>query len=86
MLTVGELEGKLLLLGETVRALREQHGLSVAELSAATDVEEARIVALEEGRLDPDYDMLLTLAEGIGVPDTAFYLGAERAEGSRQSI
>lgn len=80
MLEVGELERKLLLLGETVRGLREQGGLSVGELSSATGVEEARIVALEEGLLDPDYDLLLTLAEGIGVPDTAFYVRA----GSRE--
>jgi transcriptional regulator with XRE-family HTH domain len=80
MLTVGEMERRLLILGETVRGLREERGLSVAELSAATGVEEEQIVVLEEGRLDPDYDMLLTLAEGVGVPDTAFYVGTERED------
>jgi transcriptional regulator with XRE-family HTH domain len=83
VLEVGELERKLLLLGETVRGLREQRGLSVGELSSATGVEEERIVALEEGRLDADYDLLLTLADGIGVCSTAFYVGAERGGGSR---
>jgi transcriptional regulator with XRE-family HTH domain len=72
-----ELEQELLLLGEAFREIREQHGLSAAELSGAAGVEEARIADLEAGRLDADYDLLITLAEGIGVCVSAFFVRAE---------
>jgi hypothetical protein len=37
----------------------------------------ARIAELEAGRLDADYDLLLALAEGLGVRASAFFLRAE---------
>jgi transcriptional regulator with XRE-family HTH domain len=74
---VRQAEKDLLLLGEAFRALREQHGLSAGELATATGVDGVRIVALEEGCLDPDYELLVTLAEGIGVSCSAFFLRAE---------
>jgi transcriptional regulator with XRE-family HTH domain len=67
----------LLLLGEAFREIREQHRLSVGELAGATGVDGLRIVALEEGCLDPGYDLLLTLAEGIGVGPSVFFLRAD---------
>jgi transcriptional regulator with XRE-family HTH domain len=72
-----ELEQELLLLGAAVREIREQHGLSIGELSGAAGVDEARVEALEAGRLDPDFDLLIALAHGIGVRVYAFFLRAE---------
>lgn len=66
-----------LLLGEAFREVREQHGLSAGELATATGEGRARIVALEEGRLDADYELLLTLADSIGVRPSVFFLRAE---------
>jgi ribosome-binding protein aMBF1 (putative translation factor) len=67
----------LLILGEAVREVREQQGLSVGALAAATGVDEERIAALEDGKLDPDYELLIGLADGIGVRPATFFLRAE---------
>jgi transcriptional regulator with XRE-family HTH domain len=62
-----ESERHLRSLGETVRQLREQRGLSSAELAAALGVERAYAQALEAGECDPDYELLLALARVLGV-------------------
>jgi transcriptional regulator with XRE-family HTH domain len=71
----------LVILGKAIRAVREQHGLSAEELATASGVSPARIAALESGEIDPDYELLLTLAERIGVRPSAFILQAEALGG-----
>jgi transcriptional regulator with XRE-family HTH domain len=71
-----EAEG-LARLGQADRELREQHGLSRSELAAAVGVNERRIQALEDGRLDPDYVLLVRLAKALGVRPGALLLRAE---------
>jgi transcriptional regulator with XRE-family HTH domain len=63
-----------------MREVREQHGLSAHDLAAASGVAPARVAALEEGRLDPDFELLLTLAKGMGISPTAFFLRAEELD------
>jgi transcriptional regulator with XRE-family HTH domain len=70
----------LLLLGAAFREIREQHGLGLGELADATGVGRARIAALEAGRLDADFELLLTLAEGLGVCVSAFFVRAEELD------
>jgi transcriptional regulator with XRE-family HTH domain len=67
----------LLILGNAIRAAREQHNLSARDLAISAGVAETRIAALEDGRLDPDFELLLALAEGIGIRPSAFFLQAE---------
>jgi transcriptional regulator with XRE-family HTH domain len=67
----------LLILGKAIRSVREQHELSAGALAAAAGVPQARIAALESGRLDADFELLLALAEQIGVRPSAFFLRAE---------
>lgn len=67
----------LLILGKAIQAVREQHSVSASDLAAAAGVSEARIAALEDGLLDPDFELLLALAERIGVRPSAFFLRAE---------
>ncbi len=67
----------LLIVGAAFREIREQHNLSIGELAGATGYSEARITAVEEGRRDPDYVMVVRLARGIGVPAGAFLRRAE---------
>lgn len=67
----------LLILGKAMRAVREQHNLGVRDLAAAAGVAEARIAALEDGQLDPDFELLLALAESMGIRPSAFFLRAE---------
>ncbi|HEY3865339.1 MAG TPA: helix-turn-helix domain-containing protein [Solirubrobacteraceae bacterium] len=67
----------MLLLGAAFCEVREQRGIGVGELAGVTGVARARIEALEEGRLDADYELLLTLAQGIGVRVSTFFLRAD---------
>lgn len=60
-------QAELIRLGEQFRHVREQQGFSVVELAARTDISERRISSLEAGRLDPAYDVLTALADGLGV-------------------
>lgn len=64
--------------------MREQHGLSAHDLAAASGVAPARVAALEEGLLDPDFEPLLALAKSMGISPTAFYVRAEEL-GSRDA-
>jgi transcriptional regulator with XRE-family HTH domain len=64
-------------LGAAVRKLREDRGLSQHELAIAASVGERRIRALEAGRLDPDYVLLVRLAKALGVRAAALVLQAE---------
>jgi transcriptional regulator with XRE-family HTH domain len=65
----------LIALGHTVRATRQQKGMSVAELAAAAGFKRRRLVRIEAGELDPRYDGLIALADGLDVP-AAVIVGA----------
>jgi transcriptional regulator with XRE-family HTH domain len=58
---------ELMRLGETIRQLRAQRRLSVAELAARSGITARRISNIEAGRLDPRFDVLIALADGLGV-------------------
>jgi transcriptional regulator with XRE-family HTH domain len=58
---------ELIALGRVVRATREQKGMSVGELAAAASFKRRRLVRIEAGELDPHYDGLIALADGLGV-------------------
>jgi transcriptional regulator with XRE-family HTH domain len=62
---------ELLRLAETFRQVREQQRLSVPELAARTGIDVEHISALEAGQLDPTFDVLLALADGMGVRASA---------------
>jgi transcriptional regulator with XRE-family HTH domain len=61
----------LIALGRTVRHMREESGMSATGLAAAAGIERERLDAIEAGRFDPTYDVLLALAEGLGVEPAA---------------
>jgi DNA-binding XRE family transcriptional regulator len=69
--------GQLIALGTAVRTFREQGALDVGTLAVGAGVEPEAIVALEEGRLDPPLDLLLSLAETMGLRASAFIIRAE---------
>ncbi len=58
---------ELIALGRMVRAAREQKGMSVTELAEAAGLKRRRLVRIEAGELDPHYDGLIALADGLGV-------------------
>jgi transcriptional regulator with XRE-family HTH domain len=70
----------LFFLGQAIGQLREERGLSTNALAVAAGIERTRMQALEGGRLDPDYDLLLTLAEALGIRISAFVIRAEELQ------
>ena len=54
-------------LGSTVRRLRGQQLLSVADLSRDVGVSEPDLQLLEEGELDPKYSLIISLSKALGV-------------------
>jgi len=68
-------------LGKALRALREERALTVSALAAASAVSEATISALEAGRLDPDFQLLLDIAAAIGVRPSELVSRAEQLAG-----
>jgi transcriptional regulator with XRE-family HTH domain len=73
----------LSLLGDAIREARHQRGMEIPELAAATGLEVSRIEAVEAGRLDPDFALLLALSSSMGLRPSAFVLRAEQLAGER---
>jgi transcriptional regulator with XRE-family HTH domain len=57
--------------------MRKQHGLSARDLATAAGVDPARVAALEDGQLDPDFELLIALAKRMGDGPAALFLQAE---------
>jgi transcriptional regulator with XRE-family HTH domain len=77
------MDANLLVLGRTVRRMREQRGMSIEELAGVTGMRRERVEALEGGRFDPTYELLLALAEGLGIqPSTLVTLAEELRDSS----
>ena len=78
----GHRDADLLVLGRAVRRVREQRGISIDELAGAIDIRRQRIDALESGHLDPSYELLLAVAEGLGMQPSALVILAEQLKQS----
>lgn len=74
----GYRDADLVLLGRAVRRMREQRGMSVDELASVTGTHRTRVEALETGRLNPGYDLLLAVAEGLEIQPSALVTLAEQ--------
>lgn len=73
---------ELLALGRAVRRIREQQGMSTRELAGAIGIRRERIEALETGRVDPTFELLLAVAAGLGTQPSALVTDAERLKGA----
>jgi transcriptional regulator with XRE-family HTH domain len=60
----------LVKLGQNIHRLREQQGMSLDKLAEAIGIEPQKLSGLEVGALEPDYEMLIALARGLGVPSS----------------
>jgi transcriptional regulator with XRE-family HTH domain len=81
----GHTHADLPTLGRALRRLREQRRMSADELAGAVGIDRRRIDALEAGRLDPGYELLLALADALDVQPSALVLLAERLAGSNET-
>jgi transcriptional regulator with XRE-family HTH domain len=71
---------ELAALGKAIRALREERGISVVDFDAA-GIEPGVLDDLENGRLDPPFDLLLRACRAMGVTPGIIARRAERIDG-----
>jgi transcriptional regulator with XRE-family HTH domain len=55
-------------LGEAVRALRERHGLTQAQLAAGAGLRRHHLAAIERGEVDPTFLTLVRITRAVPVP------------------
>lgn len=65
---VSSLDAVLAMVGPRLRALRQRRDVTLAELSAATDISVSTLSRLESGQRRPNLELLLPLARAYGVP------------------
>ncbi|MFI4990538.1 MAG: helix-turn-helix transcriptional regulator [Solirubrobacterales bacterium] len=70
----------LIALGEAVREIRAQRQFSASDLAIASGVPLRLLAALEDGRLDPETELLHKLAESMGISQSVFYWRAVELE------
>jgi transcriptional regulator with XRE-family HTH domain len=64
-------------LGRAIREVRERQGQSVGELATATGISPRTITRVESGDRESDYELLLALADGLGVRASSFIIRME---------
>lgn len=64
-------------LGRALCEVREEQCLTEHDLAAATGITIEEVCALEAGKLDPDYELLIELACKLGITLTALVVRAE---------
>jgi transcriptional regulator with XRE-family HTH domain len=69
-----------LVVGRNLRALREERGLSRAELAAKTDISLTELAAFEDGDARIPPLAIAALGAGLGVPISAFFEGCPEPE------
>lgn len=80
----GHRDADLPTLGLAVRRMREQQNMSADELANAISMTRERIDALENGHIDPTYELLLALAKALGVQVSALVALTEEIEESNE--
>jgi transcriptional regulator with XRE-family HTH domain len=60
-----------------MRAVREERGMSLADAAAGVGVTPRRLAAVEDGRREPDFELMMRLARVLGTTATEFIRRAE---------
>ena len=64
-------------IGRNVRRLRQQHGLTVAEMAARVGISKAMMSKIENAQTSCSLSTLALLAKGLDVPVTSLFRGAD---------
>ena len=70
--------------GHEVRALRQERGLSQAQLAEAAGTSEEWIRRIERGARSPSFDTLEVISEALGVTVARLFAGYGTAPAARQ--
>ena len=63
-------------IGRNVRQLRQQHGLTVADMAARVGISKAMLSKIENAQTSCSLSTLALLAKGLDVPVTSLFRGA----------
>jgi len=63
-----------------MREMRVERGVSVADAAAGARVTPRRLTAVEDGRREADYELIVRLADALGVRPAEFIRRAEHLE------
>jgi len=63
-----------------MRAMRVERGVSVADAAAGVRVTPRRLTAVEDGRREADFELIVRLADTLGVRPAEFIGRAEHLE------
>jgi len=75
----------LVALGEAIRAEREQRQVSTAELAGKAGLDPRLLASVEAGLTDPPYDLLLAVADALGVSSAALVGRVEALQASQEA-
>jgi transcriptional regulator with XRE-family HTH domain len=70
-------------LGQAVRAIRDERGLSQVQVAEATGFIQAWISHVEHGRRNPSWNNVVRLADGLGVRVSELAKRAEACAGAK---
>jgi XRE family transcriptional regulator, regulator of sulfur utilization len=76
-------EPTVAMLGEAIKAVRESRGLSVTELSGRAGVNVAYLEGIEEGRRNPSFKSLVSLASALQIQTSVLVALAEHGPGAQ---
>jgi transcriptional regulator with XRE-family HTH domain len=68
----------LRMLGDAIRELREQYRLTADDLCANAGLSPSQLAELEDGRLDPDLELIAAIARALGVRTSEIFIRAEQ--------
>lgn len=66
--------------GNKVRAMRKEKGLTLADLSEITGLSQAIVSQIERGLANPSFTTLAQLAHGLDIPVGKFFIGQEASK------
>jgi transcriptional regulator with XRE-family HTH domain len=71
-----EPDRELIALGRAIRQLRDERNVTADALAVASGIEPERLSALEAGRFDPHYDLLIAVADALRIEPSVLFLRA----------
>jgi DNA-binding XRE family transcriptional regulator len=70
----------LVTVGNKVRSMRKEKGMTLAKLSEITGLSQAIVSQIERGMANPSFTTLAQLAHGLDIPVGKFFIGQEQTK------
>jgi transcriptional regulator with XRE-family HTH domain len=77
---------ELIALGRTIREVRRERSIKPGDLAAGAGIVPSHLAAIEAGKSDPSYDVLLALARGLSIEPGALVDRASKLDTSAACV